>query len=165
MKNILLLAIGLVLGGILVWAMVRGQETDLPVMLVPHAELPVAAPAPAKPQPQFTYKNASAEVIKVEVPYPGAVTGKDFTIVGQARAWYFEGSFPVQVLDKDGKTIARGIATAEGEWMTSNWVSFKAPIKVPQSYMGPATIVLEKDNPSDKRELDASVSFPITIEY
>lgn len=112
------------------------------------------------------YKNASADMIRVDTPFPGAVTGKEFSVIGQARGtWFFEASFPIEVLDKDGKRLAQGIAQAQGEWMTTDFVAFKADIKVPQSYIGPATLVLHKDNPSDDRKLDASVSFPFTIEY
>lgn len=105
-------------------------------------------------------------MIRVDTPFPGAVTGKEFSVIGQARGtWFFEASFPVEVLDKDGKRLAQGVAQAQGEWMTTDFVAFKADIKVPQSYIGSATLVLHKDNPSDDRKLDASVSFPFTIEY
>ncbi len=113
-----------------------------------------------------TYKNSSKDLITVENPYPGAVTGKNFTVTGSARGtWYFEASFPIEVLDKNGKTIATGIAQAQGEWMTQNFVPFKSDIKIPASYTGPATLVLKKDNPSGMPENDASISFPINIEY
>lgn len=116
--------------------------------------------------PPITYKNATSDNIVPELPFPGAVTGKEFTIVGKARGtWYFEASFPVKVLDKDGKILFIGPAQAQSEWMTTEFVSFKIDVKVSQSYIGPATIVLEKDNPSGLSEHEASISFPITIEY
>ena len=115
---------------------------------------------------KITYRNASADNIVVDLPFPGAVTGKDFSVVGKARGtWFFEASFPIEVLDTDGKFLAVGIAQAQGEWMTKEFVPFKADIKVPQSYIGKATLVLKKDNPSGLPEHDASISFPITIEY
>lgn len=114
----------------------------------------------------ITYVNASDNLIKVDLPFPGAVTGKEFKVMGQARGyWFFEASFPVEVLDKDGKILAKGIATAGSEWMTEEFVPFSADIKVPESYIGPATLILRKDNPSDMREKDAHISFPFTIEY
>ncbi|HUQ30274.1 MAG TPA: Gmad2 immunoglobulin-like domain-containing protein [Candidatus Paceibacterota bacterium] len=113
----------------------------------------------------ITYVNASASVIVVENPYPGAVTGKEFSVTGKARAWYFEGSFPVEVLDKNGVRLVAVPAQAQGEWMTSEFVPFKADIKISNSYTGPATLVLHKDNPSGMPENDASAAFPITIEY
>lgn len=113
-----------------------------------------------------TYQNASADLIKVTLPYPGAVTGKEFAVKGEARGgWYFEASFPVEVKDKNGQTLVSVPAQAEGDWMTSDFVPFTANIKIPDTYQGPATIILHKDNPSGMPENEASVSFPITIEY
>lgn len=116
----------------------------------------------------MTYKKSTSDLIQVELPFPGAVVGKEFSVIGKARGgWFFEASFPVEILDKNGASLAVGIAhPKDGEdWMTSSFVNFKADIKVPQAYIGPATLVLKKDNPSGLPENDASVSFPITIEY
>ena len=115
--------------------------------------------------PQITYNNTSKEYIEVDLPFPGAVTGKEFKVIGRARGFYFEASFPVEVLDKDGRRIFIGPAQAQGEWMVDSLVPFEITVKVPDTYIGPATLVLHKDNPSDMRQYDASISFPITIEY
>lgn len=115
---------------------------------------------------KFTYDNASEDLIVVDLPYPGAVTGKEFRVSGKARGyWYFEASFPIQVLDKDGKTLFLGPVQAKSEWMTENFVPFSIDIKVPESYIGKATVILRNDNPSGMLENDRSISFPITIEY
>ena len=114
----------------------------------------------------ITYSNSSADLIVVDLPFPGAVTGKEFTVAGKARGtWYFEASFPVQVLDKNGKVLVAIPAQAKGDWMTENFVPFEVKVKVPQNYIGPATLVLRKDNPSGLPEKEAYISFPITIEY
>lgn len=113
-----------------------------------------------------TYTNSSADMIVVDLPYPGAVTGKEFSVTGKARGtWFFEASFPVHVLDNNGNVLATAVAQAESDWMTPNFVPFKATVKVPDSYIGKATLLLKKDNPSGLSEHDASISFPITIEY
>lgn len=115
---------------------------------------------------KITYTNASADLIVVDLPFPEAVVGKEFRVSGKARGtWFFEASFPIEVIDQNGKNLATGIAQAEDEWMTENFVPFKADIKVPETYIGRATLVLKKDNPSGLPENDASASFPITIEY
>jgi len=113
-----------------------------------------------------TYENASSDLIQVELPYPGAVTGKEFKVIGKARGyWFFEGSFPVQLTTLDGNILAGGIATAEGEWMTENFVNFSVEIQTPSAFIGPAILILKKDNPSGLPENDASISFPITVEF
>jgi hypothetical protein len=116
--------------------------------------------------PPITYTNATPNLIQVELPFPGAVTGKTFKVIGKARGtWFFEASFPIELLDNNGKVIAVGIAQAKDEWMTENFVPFEAEIKAPVSYIGEATLLLKKDNPSGLPEYDASISFPITVEY
>lgn len=114
----------------------------------------------------FTYQNASSGLIVVDSPYPGAVTGKQFAITGKARGtWYFEASFPYAVMDANGKILAQGHGSAQGDWMTTNFVPFRADVTISSSYTGKATVVLKNDNPSGLPERDASVTFPITIEY
>lgn len=114
----------------------------------------------------ITYDNATANTIVVDLPFPDAVTGKEFTVIGKARGpWYFEASFPVFVLDASGTVLVTAIAQAQSDWMTNDFVPFEAYIKVPESYIGKATLLLKKDNPSGRKEHDASISFPIHIEY
>ena len=125
------------------------------------------------PAAEATYTNASADLIRVELPYPGAVVGKEFSVIGRARGtWFFEASFPVKVLDKDGNVLVEHYAetqpdpvTGEINWMTTEFVPFKGDLKVPETYIGLVTLVLMKDNPSGEPEFDASISFPIIVEY
>jgi hypothetical protein len=117
------------------------------------------------PTPPITYNNTSKEFITVETPTPGAVTGKEFKIIGKARGFMFEASFPIEVLDKNGNKILETHAEAKSDWMVDTLVPFEADIKLPDSYIGAATLVLHKDNPSGLPEHDASISFPITVEY
>lgn len=124
------------------------------------------APVVEKPKPTITYNNSSADLIVVDLPFPGAVTGKEFSVVGEARGnWFFEASFPVELLDGNGNVLVQAHADAQGDWMTTAFVPFKADIKIPTSYTGLATLVLRKDNPSGLPEHEASISFPFTIEY
>ncbi len=118
------------------------------------------------PAAKITYTNATINNISVDLPAPGGVVGKEFSVVGKARGtWFFEASFPVEILDKNGKSLVVVPAQAQSDWMTENFVPFKATLKVPNGYAGAATLVLRKDNPSGLPQNDASISFPITIEY
>jgi hypothetical protein len=115
---------------------------------------------------KITYSNATSGMIVPILPFPGAVTGKQFLVTGKARGtWYFEASFPVEILDKNGRVLTSGPAQALSDWMTTDFVSFSATMTVPTSYIGKATVVLKKGNPSGLPEYDAFISFPITIEY
>lgn len=151
-KNTLWIALIIVILGLGIWYF--------------YKPTPIIEPSVQEVVLKPTYVNASADLIKVENPFPGAVTGKTFTVIGQARGyWYFEASFPIELQDKNGKVIATAIAQADGEWMTENFVPFKVEIKAPNDYIGPATLVLKNDNPSGLPENDRSVAVPITVEY
>lgn len=110
------------------------------------------------------YTNSSADLINIKSPLPNDFVKKEFSITGEARGnWFFEASFPIVVLGKDGEVLAQTHATAGGDWMTENFVPFTADIKIPASYVGPAKIILKNDNPSGLPERDASVSFDVII--
>lgn len=113
--------------------------------------------------PQAVWDNADEDMIKLDLIRPGVTVLPKFIVSGEARGpWYFEASFPVEVLDKDGKQIARGVAQAQGEWMTEEFVPFRAELNV-GDYNGPATLILKKDNPSGEAKNDASLSVPVEV--
>jgi hypothetical protein len=181
MKKIIFIII-LIAIAVAVWAGVKKEDAETPTVLsfadCVAAGYPISGQNPRQCKTpdgrtyaeeiaiQPTYINASADNIVVDLPFPGAVTGKSFTVKGRARGtWYFEASFPVEVLDKNGKRLTIIPAQAQGEWMTTEFVPFSVAVSVPSTYIGPATLVLHKDNPSGLPQNDASISFPITIEY
>jgi hypothetical protein len=142
------------------------------VIAVPKAQAPTADDLPiidGSQQGQPTYENTSPDDIVVTLPFPGAVTGKDFSVRGKARGfWFFEASFPVFLIDKDGNQLAVGLASPEPagtDWMTSEFIGFKADMVVPETFTGPALLIIQNDNPSGLPENQKSVSFPINIEY
>jgi len=116
---------------------------------------------------EVDYYNSSADMIVTDSPQAGDVVGKEFAVIGKARGtWFFEGSFPLEVRAPNGDLIGSAIATAEGDWMTTDWVNFKSEFfDLPSAYMGEATLILRKDNPSGMPEKDAYMSFPIVVEY
>ena len=154
MKKIILLIVVLIIIALAIWVFLSQSQKQDNIQ-----------PPPSSNE-SIIYNNASADLIKVELPFPGAVTGKSFSVIGEARGfWFFEASFPIQLFDKDGKLLATAIAQAQEDWMTENFVPFKADIIAPEYYIGEATLVLKKDNPSGLPENDASISFKITVEY
>ncbi|MEK7505948.1 MAG: Gmad2 immunoglobulin-like domain-containing protein [Patescibacteria group bacterium] len=109
----------------------------------------------------YSYQNASENDIVVGSTLS---LGSKVQIQGKARGyWYFEASFPIEIKDATGNTIGNGIATAQSEWMTEEFVSFNADIDLTTSYSGPATIILKKDNPSGEPDKDASLTYPATL--
>lgn len=115
--------------------------------------------------PKVTYTNADANMIVVDNVKPGVNVLPEFKVFGQARGtWYFEASFPVEVLDANGTRITMGHAEAQSDWMTEDFVPYIAEVKIENGYSGPATLVLHKDNPSGEPSRDASVSIPIVVQ-
>ncbi|TFG35496.1 MAG: hypothetical protein E4H47_01350 [Parcubacteria group bacterium] len=103
-------------------------------------------------------------LIKVSIPSPDQEIQSPFTIKGEARGyWFFEASFPVQLLDESGNIIKQTIAQAQGEWMTEDFVPFEALLtfSVPKDQKG--TLVFKKDNPSGLPENDAEVRVPVLL--
>ena len=78
--------------------------------------------------------------------------------------WFFEAQAPAMVQAPDGSKIAQGQMQAQGDWMTTNLVDFKADISIDQAYSGPATLVLLKDNESGLPQNDDSLEIPIVVQ-
>lgn len=102
-------------------------------------------------------------LITVSEPVSGAIVSNDFYVRGEARGpWYFEASFPIEVRSDSGRVVGHGIAQAQGDWMTKDFVPFSAEVHI-AGYAGPATLILRKDNPSGLPEHDDSISIPVVV--
>lgn len=111
------------------------------------------------------FPEALSSKVNVTVPLRNAIVGNVFEVRGEAPGnWFFEASFPIQLRDSEGNVLARGIANAEGEWMTTEQVPFLAKIELEKFYEGTATLVLLRDNPSGLPENDDSLEVPLTIQ-
>jgi hypothetical protein len=106
------------------------------------------------------------DLIIIDYPRPGTKITSPLNIRGQARGtWFFEGDFPVVLTDWDGRIIAEGHATAQGEWMTEDFVNFTARLEFekPELY-DRGSLILQKDNPSDLPENDDALEISIFFE-
>ncbi len=108
-----------------------------------------------------------ADLIRVISPRPNEAVQSPLTITGEARgSWFFEASFPVVLTDWDGKIIAQGNANATGDWMTTDFVPFKATLTFvagASTYSNKGTLILKKDNPSGLPENDNSLEIPVIV--
>lgn len=107
------------------------------------------------------------EEIRVDAPESNTSISSPVTITGTARGnWFFEGSFPVSIVNWDGRIIGQGIAQAQGEWMTEDFVPFTATLSYTFASNTPynrGAIILKKDNPSGLPQNDASIEIPVTF--
>lgn len=114
------------------------------------------------PEPEPSPEN---DLIRVTAPTAQSTITSPVTITGMTRGtWFFEGSFPISIVNWDGLIIGEGVATAQGEWMTEDFVPFTASITYtidPQTPYNRGAIILKKDNPSGLPEHDDALEVPV----
>jgi hypothetical protein len=104
----------------------------------------------------------TSNLIKITAPKPNDIVKSPLLITGEARGnWYFEASFPVKLIDANGDLIVQGHAEALSDWMTTDFVAFKATLEFEKPATPTGTLVLEKDNPSGLPENAAEVRIPV----
>lgn len=103
------------------------------------------------------------DLITVTSPLPNTKVTSPVTISGQARgSWYFEASAPVKLKNAQGTVIAEHYVTAQGDWMTTEFVPFSGSLTFPAQPAGSkGTLVLMNDNPSGLPENQKELSIPI----
>ncbi|HEY4509806.1 MAG TPA: Gmad2 immunoglobulin-like domain-containing protein [Candidatus Paceibacterota bacterium] len=103
-----------------------------------------------------------ADLIRVVSPRPTQTISSPLVLEGEARGvWFFEASFPIKLLDGNGKEIAVAIAQAQGEWMTEEFVPFLATLEFSMPDTEGGTLIFQKDNPSGLPEHADSLVMPI----
>jgi hypothetical protein len=103
------------------------------------------------------------DLIQIDFPRPNSEISSPLEIGGQARGtWFFEGDFPVILTNWDGLIIAEGFLSAEGEWMTENFVDFSGTLEFKKPNYGKnGILILQKDNPSGLPKYDDALEVPI----
>lgn len=105
-----------------------------------------------------------ADLIKLDGIKAGDKVTSPLTITGQARGtWFFEASFPITLVDANGEELATAIAQAQSEWMTTDFVPFKADLSFPKPKTTSGTLIIKKDNPSGLPEHDAELRIPVNF--
>lgn len=129
------------------------------VEIIPTVD-PNLSPTPSIiPSPYPTH-----ESIIIVSPRAGSLVSEKITIVGRARGeWFFEGVFPIKILNNDGEEIASGIAVAQENSYTEEYVPFAATVTVDTEENTSGFIEFQKDNPSGLQENSESYQIPIII--
>lgn len=93
---------------------------------------------------------------------PNQIIESPLTITGKARGfWYFEGSFPLELVDASGKQISLKPVMAKGEWMTSEYVPFDMQFTFPDTNATSGVLIFHKDNAQGGVEKDDAVRIPV----
>ena len=102
------------------------------------------------------------DLIRINTPRPNMLIESPLKIEGGARGyWFFEGDFPVKLLDGNGQELVIGIARALSEWMVEDFVSFEAEIDFARPATPKGDLILQKDNPSGLPENDDFLRVPV----
>jgi hypothetical protein len=111
--------------------------------------------------------NTMKDKIIVSSPKFNQEIASPVSVSGQARGdWFFEGTFPVEVYDSNGKLLGLGPATfmpknASDTWMTDNFVDFKGKIKFSEPATTSGYVLFKKDNPSGNPAMDESLRLDV----
>ncbi|MEX2515117.1 MAG: GerMN domain-containing protein [Candidatus Paceibacterota bacterium] len=109
---------------------------------------------------------SQSEFISVKTPGSGDQISSPLTVSGKARGqWYFEADFPVEVVDNAGNSLGMAPATADGEWMTEDFVPFSGQVNFDASAAETADgrVIFHRANPSGLEENADSIEVPVTF--
>lgn len=137
----------------------------VPIVILTLLLVACAPKVVAPVEPNHTMEPTTTLPIEVSFPKPNDTLNGTVTITGKARGtWYFEASFPMELLDSKGAVLLAMPAQADGEWMTEDWVPFSAEMTIPKKIGTKGTLVLKKDNPSGLPEHEAEIRIPVLFE-
>ncbi|MDD4901967.1 MAG: GerMN domain-containing protein [Patescibacteria group bacterium] len=108
-----------------------------------------------------TADNVAAE-ITISSPASNGIVSSPLSIAGEARGnWYFEAVFPIKLIGENGQVIAQGQATAQADWMSPDFVPFKAELKFDPGTSTIGMLVFANDNPSGLPQNEKQFGVPI----
>lgn len=114
-------------------------------------------------QPPGEYESEGGVQLSLDSPSDLSNLSSPVTVSGEVPGtWAFEGDFPVELRNQDGQTIASAPGTLEGDWMSQEHVPFEAKLEFTGTELGSeGSLLLIKDNPSNKPELDDRLEIPV----
>jgi len=114
-----------------------------------------------QPQDDIAIDDEEETNINIKNPQSNEIVKSPLVVTGEARGWYFEGVFPVRILDSNNKEIGRGQVRAKGDWMKDAFVPFEGKIEFSQPTTKTGKLVFQKDNPSGLPENDENVEISV----
>jgi hypothetical protein len=114
--------------------------------------------------------NTKSDLIRISSPRPNQKITSPLVITGEARGyWFFEATFPITLTDWDGKIITQHYAEAQDEWMSEDFVPFKAVLEFENpswdaEFSKRGTLILHKQNASGLPEHDDALEFTVWFE-
>lgn len=158
MKNIIIVIIGA-----LIVFFVISKVSYAPVPTTTEENIPIAEISTTPKE--IALNSEKGVVIYVTLPNTKVATGSPLQISGRAPGnWFFEASAPVTLTNWDGLIIGESFVTAEGDWMTTDYVPFKGEIIFPEGNLyNRGFLIFKKDNASGEPQFDDSAELQVTI--
>jgi hypothetical protein len=120
---------------------------------------------PSAPQPTSGCGDLKQpDEVLVTVPKLNQAVNSPLTVEGQAKGnWFFEASFPIEIVDDQGNILGQSHVQAQSDWMTDGLVPFKGEINYQLAATTTGKLVLKNDNPSGLPQNDKRTEMPIII--
>lgn len=100
--------------------------------------------------------------INITFPTPNQIVTSPLNITGRAQGfWFFEATAPIRLVDTNGQVLATSFITAQGEWMTENFVPFTGQLQFSSPTTATGQLILERSNPSGLPQNDQQVAIPV----
>lgn len=157
---ILLALIALVIAGFFVFTSGQPDQYEAPDSALPDD----SSDAEPAPEPGEDESPVYKDLVRIDTPLPESIVSSPLVVRGAARGgWFFEASFSVVLTDWDGRIIAEGIAQAEGDWMTTDYVPFTAELTFVSDtrVSDRGSLILRKSNASGLPEHDDAFEFTV----
>jgi len=118
-----------------------------------------------KDQPSVLYKTSEKGVkLYIDDVKENATVVIGTQLTGKITGgWFFEGEFPVRILNEDLEILGTLTASATQEWTTSELVPFKLNLDSDIEETTNVVLRFEKSNPSGLKENDDYIDFPIVL--
>jgi putative hemolysin len=104
----------------------------------------------------------STDRLSIDQPTAGQLVTSPLTVKGAASGgWYFEASFPIKLIDDNGRELAAGTAQAQGDWQTDQFVPFTVVLKFAKPTTAGGKLIFSKDNPSGLPTNTDQIELPV----
>lgn len=120
---------------------------------------------PNAPQPTTVCgdRKKSDEVL-VTKPQLNQVISSPLTVEGQAKGnWFFEASFPIELVDDQGTILGQSHVQAQSDWMTDGFVPFKGEMNYQVTATTTGKLILKNDNLSGLPQNNKRIEMPVLI--
>lgn len=120
---------------------------------------------PVEPMPSSGCgdQGTAAEVM-LDSPRSDQTVSSPLTIEGRARgSWFFEASFPVELVDSQNNRLGISFVQAQSDWMTADFVPFLGRLDYQAAATTSGRLILMNDNPSGLPENQKQFSIPVII--